>query len=181
MFPPQFRQRAVSQPHNKASIIPQIGTPLPVPGACSSTSSTSSSPVERKRNTRKRTPPSDPESERVTGHVLASGHFMCAKLECADLRFGRQADFRRHHTNVHAKIKKEYFCTFSGCARSKTPSNKSKGRSFGNRKDKMEEHVQTVHHQGSKKRKRPFEPESDPDEEAVEFEAEEEEDAQSDI
>lgn len=99
----------------------------------------------------------------MTGHVLASGQFQCAKLECVDLRFGRQADFRRHHTNVHAKSKTEYFCTFVGCDRSRRPSKKGKGRSFGNRRDKMEEHVRTVHEKENNKRKRAFDSEPEPD------------------
>ncbi|UPX09783.1 uncharacterized protein EKO05_0000466 [Ascochyta rabiei] len=107
-----------------------------------------------KHRVRARTPPSDSESEVITGHVLASGRFKCSDPKCDNLRFGRQADFRRHHINVHALKKKEYFCTVEGCDRSRRPSRKSKGRSFGARKDKMKEHVQTVHFKESKKRKR---------------------------
>jgi hypothetical protein len=118
-------------------------------------SSLSPAPVEQqKRRRRQHTPPSDSESERVTGHVLASGKFKCSDPGCSDLRFGRQADFKRHHINVHVPKKIEYFCTVQGCDRSKKPAKKSKGRSFGTRKDKMEEHVRTVHFKESKKRKR---------------------------
>lgn len=125
-----------------------------------STTSQSPPPEPQQRRRRRKTPPSDVESDRITGHVLESGQFKCAKLECADLRFGRQADFRRHWTNVHALKKIEYFCTTEGCDRSKRPSKRGKGRSFGNRRDKMEEHVRTVHGEGNK-RKRSFEPEAD--------------------
>ncbi|KAJ4383166.1 hypothetical protein N0V86_001208 [Didymella sp. IMI 355093] len=109
---------------------------------------------QTKRRPRKPTPPSDSESERITGHVLASGKFQCSDPQCEDLRFGRQADFRRHYTNVHADRILEYFCPVAGCERSKKPSKKSKGRSFNGRKDKMQEHVETVHHKLNKKRRR---------------------------
>lgn len=135
----------------------------------SSGSTTSQSPSpesQQKRRRRLQTPTSDSESEVITGHVLASGKFKCSKLECADLRFGRQADFRRHHNNVHALKKTEYFCTVNGCDRSKRPSKKGKGRSFGIRRDKMEEHVQTVHFKESKKRKRSLEPEAEDEEDS---------------
>lgn len=109
---------------------------------------------QNKRRRRKQTPPFDSESEKITGHVLASGKFQCSDPQCEDLRFGRQADFRRHYTNVHADQIIEYFCPVAGCERSRKPSKKSKGRSFKGRKDKMEEHVETVHHKLNKKRRR---------------------------
>lgn len=49
-------------------------------------------------------------------------------------------------------MKKEYFCSVDGCMRSKRPANKSKGRSFGAREDKMREHVKTVHGRAKKRR-----------------------------
>ena len=116
---------------------------------CSAESTASSSPVPAKpssRRRRKQTTPSDSESERVTGYVLASGKFKCSDSECAGLRFGRQADFRRHFTNAHAAKILEFFCPVRGCDRSKHPFTKSKGRSFKGRKDKMEEHIQNVHY-----------------------------------
>ncbi|KZM18911.1 hypothetical protein ST47_g9942 [Ascochyta rabiei] len=88
----------------------------------------------------------DSDSEgRITGCILASGKFKCSEKTCSDLFFGRQADWKRHHITVHASKAKEYFCSHLGCGRSKKPSDKSKGRSFGSRKDKMEEHMQVVH------------------------------------
>jgi hypothetical protein len=107
-----------------------------------------------KRRRRKQTPSSDSELEKITGHVLASGKFQCSDTQCEDLRFGRQADFRRHYINVHADKIIEYFCPIAGCERSRKPSKKSKGRSFNGRKDKMREHVETVHHELNRKRKR---------------------------
>lgn len=101
-----------------------------------------------------RDPPSDSGSDRISGHVLASGKFMCADLECDDLRFGRQADLKRHLANFHGVEKTEYFCTVEGCDRSRRPSGKSKGRSFGAKKDKMEEHVQAVHSKRSRRERR---------------------------
>lgn len=103
---------------------------------------------------RKQTPSSDSDLEKITGHVLASGRFQCSDPQCEKLRFGRQADFRRHYINVHADQIIEYFCPVIGCERSKKPSKKSKGRSFNGRKDKMQEHVETVHHKLNRKRKR---------------------------
>ncbi|KAF9698356.1 hypothetical protein EKO04_003901 [Ascochyta lentis] len=81
----------------------------------------------------------------IIGCVFASGRFKCTNKACNDLRFRHQADFRRHHINVHALKEKEYFCPLLGCARSEKSSKKARGRSFGSRKDKMEEHVQKVH------------------------------------
>lgn len=123
---------------------------------CSAESTASSSPVPAKpsnRRRRKQTTQSDSESERVTGYVLASGKFKCSDSECAGLRFGRQADFRRHFTNAHAAKILEFFCPVRGCERSKHPFKKSKGRSFKGRKDKMEEHVQNVHYKPSSKKR----------------------------
>ena len=59
-----------------------------------------------------------------------------------------------------------------GCERSRKPSKKSKGRSFKGRKDKMEEHVQTVHHKLSKKRGRSSETDVEDDDEEETEEAE---------
>lgn len=98
------------------------------------------------------------EQDRITGYVFASGQFGCAQSECADFRFGRQADYRRHHTVAHAKkARSEYFCTVEGCDRSRKPRKGGKGHSFGNREDKMQEHVKTVHLE-YRKTKRPLEP-----------------------
>lgn len=103
--------------------------------------------------TRNRTPISDSESDPVTGYVLASGRYKCSDPECTGLRFGRQADFKRHFNNAHADRVLEFFCPETGCERSRNPSKRSKGRSFKGRKDKMEEHLQTVHYNRSKKRR----------------------------
>lgn len=142
----------------------------------SSGSRSSQSPPPAKHPRRRRracTTSSDSEGEVITGHVLASGRFKCSDPQCDGLRFGRQADFRRHHINVHALERKEYFCTVSGCDRSKRPSKKSKGRSFGARKDKMLEHVHTVHvkeSKESKKRKKSSGTEIEEEEEDDDFE-----------
>ncbi|KAF1848356.1 uncharacterized protein K460DRAFT_353344 [Cucurbitaria berberidis CBS 394.84] len=108
-------------------------------------------PVRRRRRA---SPSPDIPSDPVIGQVTRLGKFKCLHAGCDDLTFGRQADFKRHYENVHAPRKLEYFCPTEGCSRSKKPANgKSKGRSFNNRKDKMEEHVRTVHHKEGKKRK----------------------------
>ncbi|CAO2654362.1 Nn.00g110950.m01.CDS01 [Neocucurbitaria sp. VM-36] len=96
----------------------------------------------------------DGASDPVIGQVTRLGKFRCLDSGCDDLTFGRQADFKRHYENVHAPRKIEYFCPEEGCSRSRNPANgKSKGRSFNSRKDKMEEHVRTVHQKECKKRK----------------------------
>lgn len=139
------------------------------------TTSQSPPPVEQlKHHHRASHSPLDTESEIVTGYVLASGKFKCSDPKCAGLRFGRQADFRRHHINTHDLEKKEYFCTVAGCERSKVPSKKSKGRSFGARKDKMEEHMQTMHKKERKKRGRSSETEIEEDCEECEYDDDEE-------
>ncbi|KAF2845417.1 hypothetical protein T440DRAFT_276682 [Plenodomus tracheiphilus IPT5] len=99
--------------------------------------------------------PLEEPSDCIIGHVTLSGKFMCSHTDCDDLRFGRQADFKRHYENVHAKMVVEYFCPKTGCVRSRNPVGKtSKGRSFKGRKDKMEEHVRTVHGVSGLKRKK---------------------------
>ena len=108
--------------------------------------------LHRKR--RRMTPPSrSSSSETITGHVLSSGKFKCSHPDCADEHFNRHADFRRHYSAFHEARPIQYFCSVSGCLRSREPSGRSKGRSFGPRKDKMEEHMRTVHHKGIKKKK----------------------------
>ncbi|KAJ4992519.1 hypothetical protein SVAN01_01902 [Stagonosporopsis vannaccii] len=119
-----------------------------------SSASLQAPPLDQPTNkARKPTPPSDSESDEVTGYVLASGRYKCSDPECRDLRFGRQADFRRHFINAHADRVIEHFCPITGCERSRKPEKRSKGRSFKARKDKMEEHLQTVHYKSSKKRR----------------------------
>lgn len=119
-----------------------------------------------------RVPQSYSDSDSIKGHVLASGKFKCANPECDDLRFGRQADLKRHLVNVHSMKKTEYFCTTEGCDRSRRPLGKSKGRSFGARKDKMEEHVQAMHSNRSRRETRLCAIEHVGDEERVEEEGE---------
>jgi hypothetical protein len=48
--------------------------------------------------------------------------------------------------------KLEVYCTVEGCSRSRFPTGKSKGRSFGSREDKMREHYRTVHVKNAKKK-----------------------------
>ena len=115
--------------------------------------------------------PLNSDSEAVIGYVIASNKFKCSDPKCVGLHFGRLADFKRHRTHVHDLAKEEYFCTVAGCERSKAPLKKSKGRSFGARKDKMEEHVQTMHNKESKKRGRSSEAEIEEDHEEEELQA----------
>lgn len=55
---------------------------------------------------------------------------------------------------MHARRMTEYFCPERGCHRSRNPGDGKKGRSFKSRRDKMKEHVQTVHLKEERKRKR---------------------------
>lgn len=64
--------------------------------------------------------------------------------------------------------KVEYFCTWKGCDRSKRPSKKGKGRSFGLRRDKMEEHVRTVHEKVDKRKRHAPSTEDDEEDEDTE-------------
>ncbi|KAH7390737.1 hypothetical protein BKA66DRAFT_440025 [Pyrenochaeta sp. MPI-SDFR-AT-0127] len=107
------------------------------------------------RRRRRASPLPGASSDPAIGQVTRLGKFKCLDPGCDDLTFGRQADFKRHYENVHAPRKIEYFCPQEGCSRSRKPvGGKSKGRSFNNRKDKMEEHLRTVHHKRAGKRMR---------------------------
>ncbi|KAF2640027.1 hypothetical protein P280DRAFT_385153, partial [Massarina eburnea CBS 473.64] len=86
------------------------------------------------------------DSHEPIGVVLVSKKFKCLKSSCADLIFGRLADLRRHYDQQHARHRVQYFCSWSGCMRSSDPSGGAgKGRSFGTRKDKRDEHERNVH------------------------------------
>lgn len=84
--------------------------------------------------------------------MTLSGKVKCLDRECADLIFGRPADFKRHYNNVHLRTRIEIFCRYDGCSRSRRPANGKKGKSFQNRKDKMEEHMRNMH-EGKKRRR----------------------------
>jgi hypothetical protein len=85
------------------------------------------------------------KDDTIIGLVDVSGKFACSEPGCNDLRFGRQADFLRHHKFLHSFAKEEFFCPWNGCPRSRKPPDGKTGRSFGGRKDKMEMHVASVH------------------------------------
>ncbi|KAF2030086.1 hypothetical protein EK21DRAFT_66336, partial [Setomelanomma holmii] len=106
-----------------------------------------------KRRGRRSSVSNDDLSEPVIGQVTLSGRFRCLDQDCSDVSFARQADFRRHWDNAHATSKLEYFCLHEGCLRSKKPTGKSKGKSFGAREDKMHEHMRTVHGKKNKRKK----------------------------
>lgn len=93
----------------------------------------------------------------VIGQVTLGGRFTCLSKICRDdetLTFNRHADFKRHYTNMHARKLTEYFCPEKGCHRSRHPADGKKGRSFKGRRDKMKEHVKTVHDNRARKRRR---------------------------
>jgi hypothetical protein len=64
----------------------------------------------------------------------------CCSLECGHKKYGRWSDFKRHHDGAHATNKPKHWCQVEGCKRSEADN----GRPF-RRKDKLKEHVQTVH------------------------------------
>jgi len=70
--------------------------------------------------------------------------FKCSKSTCSDLTFGRMADLRRHYDQTHARHRVQYYCGFDGCSRSHAQTG-GRGRSFGTRKDKRDEHERNVH------------------------------------
>lgn len=110
--------------------------------------------------------PAAAEDDFVVGQVTLSGRFTCLHKACRDdetLTFNRHADFKRHYTNMHGRKVIEYFCPEQGCQRSKKPADGKKGRSFKGRRDKMKEHMETVHGkcQGRRKRGRESEDEDD--------------------
>ncbi|KAF2739546.1 hypothetical protein EJ04DRAFT_334864 [Polyplosphaeria fusca] len=84
------------------------------------------------------------ESVEIIGHVLSNKKFRCSNKNCMNANFGRQADLRRHYEQRHERNRAEYFCPHSGCSRSH-PTGGGKGRGFGTRKDKCEEHIRNVH------------------------------------
>ncbi|KAF1963265.1 hypothetical protein CC80DRAFT_366049, partial [Byssothecium circinans] len=91
------------------------------------------------------TPRPTPSHEHI-GLVLANKKFKCLRPTCKDTIFGRLADLRRHHDQQHARHRVQYFCSVAGCSRSAKPSGGAgKGRSFGTRKDKRDEHERNVH------------------------------------
>ncbi|KAF2876580.1 hypothetical protein BDV95DRAFT_483371 [Massariosphaeria phaeospora] len=94
------------------------------------------------------TRPSEPEH--VIGFVLLDKKkFRCAKDECKDLTYGRLADLRRHYDQAHSRNRAQYFCPYPRCSRSHAPGG-GRGRSFGTRKDKRDEHVKNVHEKTGK-------------------------------
>ena len=115
---------------------PRVSPPLVAPPA------PTPQPNRRRRGAPK---PRALRDDSVIGHVLLDKKkFKCANTECEDLTFGRLADLRRHHDQQHAKVRHQYFCSFAGCPRSNAVTG-GKGRSFGTRKDKKDEHERNVH------------------------------------
>ncbi|KAH8701331.1 hypothetical protein GQ44DRAFT_785153 [Phaeosphaeriaceae sp. PMI808] len=89
--------------------------PPPTPPHHISPNHSPTPPTLAPKRRRRPTPPTplSPPSP-IIGNVTSSGKFCCVSSECADITFGRQADFRRHYDNVHAVKKKEYFCNVDG-------------------------------------------------------------------
>ncbi|KAH7080808.1 hypothetical protein FB567DRAFT_595144 [Paraphoma chrysanthemicola] len=143
---------STSQPDHTYSYQPSGQADLPPP----SPSHPSLSPSPPRTTHKRRRRPSlvsnaSSTSDPIIGSVTKTGKFLCSRPTCTEVSFARQADFRRHWENAHAKGKLEYFCQYPGCARSKKPAGKAKGKSFGAREDKMREHMRTVHYKERKK------------------------------
>lgn len=109
---------------------------LPAPPPSSNTASTG-------RRTR-RTHRSQANDEPIGYVYFDKSKFKCYRADCKDLMFGRMADLRRHHEQAHAPNRVQFFCSIAGCPRSHAPTG-GRGRSFGTRKDKRDEHERTVH------------------------------------
>ncbi|KAF2108308.1 hypothetical protein BDV96DRAFT_263020 [Lophiotrema nucula] len=149
-FIPQFSPTQVHMPNQYRSY---TQTHTPAPAAPPPPSITE----PRKRQHRSPSSPSpspspssspDPSSAEspIIGHVLANKRFKCSSPSCTTLTFNRQADLRRHYENRHATRSRveECYCPVKGCGRSYEVGGK-RGRSFGMRRDKRDEHLRTVH------------------------------------
>jgi hypothetical protein len=92
----------------------------------------------------RRTQGSHTNNEPIGYVYVDKSKFKCNEPDCKDLTFGRMADLRRHYEQTHSKNRVQYYCSVSGCQRSHA-STSGRGRSFGTRKDKRDEHERNVH------------------------------------
>lgn len=112
------------------------------------------SPIGRPRRQQRAVNPSPAnDSERVIGFVLAEEKaFKCSDPECKTARFSRVADLRRHTNQRHGGTHQiQAYCRYQGCKRSQVGPNGAKGKSFGARKDKRDEHERNVHQKKAQK------------------------------
>ncbi|KAF2445819.1 hypothetical protein P171DRAFT_443419 [Karstenula rhodostoma CBS 690.94] len=145
-FPPQISLAGLSDSVYPApttidtrSPLVSTQTPSPFPPAPSPPSNTVPATKKPRRAQRSHA------KEEPIGYVYADkSKFKCNKCECKDLHFGRMADLRRHYEQTHSKNRVQYFCSVNGCSRSHA-STGGRGRSFGTRKDKRDEHERNVH------------------------------------
>ncbi|KAL5410480.1 hypothetical protein PMIN03_005368 [Paraphaeosphaeria minitans] len=120
---------------------PLLSTQIPSPFPPAPSSPSNTVPAAKKD---RRAQHSHAKDEPI-GYVFSNkSKFKCIKSECKDLQFGRMADLRRHYDQTHAMSRVQYFCSVSGCSRSHA-STGGRGRSFGTRKDKRDEHERNVH------------------------------------
>jgi hypothetical protein len=66
--------------------------------------------------------------------------FKCHDTKCESLTFGRWYDYKRHYNGAHAAAPIAYWCEVEGCPRSEAAGD----RPFS-RKDKVKDHVDSVH------------------------------------
>lgn len=66
--------------------------------------------------------------------------FQCCNPTCGGITFGRWPDFTRHYNGIHATSPKVYWCAVEGCPRSEIV-----GDDPFTRKDKLKDHVKSMH------------------------------------
>jgi hypothetical protein len=155
--PPSFLQQ--QQPLPSFSAAQAVGTIQ----TTSNSPPILSPPIASPTTQRRRRPPPKPRAPRdedIIGHVLANKKkFKCVESDCEELTFGRLADLRRHHDQQHARVRHQYYCSYHGCSRSNAVGG-GKGRSFGTRKDKRDEHERNVHKKPTDDNRESYSPQS---------------------
>jgi hypothetical protein len=73
--------------------------------------------------------------------------FRCDHHECVKKTFSRWYEFRRHYNGSHARLPVVYWCEYEGCPRSEAVGD----RPFP-RKDKLKDHIESVHLSGNQAR-----------------------------
>jgi hypothetical protein len=81
----------------------------------------------------------------VIGAMYHSGRFKCLHPGCARKSFGRQAELKRHYDTIHAAQKPSFWCCVPSCERSL-----DRGGYPFTRRDKLNDHVRTMHAQASR-------------------------------
>ncbi|KAH7082261.1 hypothetical protein FB567DRAFT_102971 [Paraphoma chrysanthemicola] len=86
---------------------------------------------------------SSPSQTSTIGHIQLCTEtrglvFRCVHPRCRVRPFRRPYEFERHYSNIHAAVKKEFWCPGPGCSR-------GNGKRPFTRKDRMMDHARKVH------------------------------------